>query len=150
MRLCNVLLFVLSTLFTTQPTAAAEAAEEVCPRPPMGGVVTEPESVRSLHGALNLEFRFRSYLDLYGLTRYCYLYDDRVQAPTVPVHPGDELVLKLKNELPATDIAHPSHDHDSTSACGSSGKMTPDSTNLHFHGMTIPPKCHQDETLRTC
>lgn len=27
--------------------------------------------------------------------------------------------------------------------------MTPASSNLHFHGLAVPPVCHQDETLRT-
>ena len=27
--------------------------------------------------------------------------------------------------------------------------MTPISTNLHFHGLTIPPVCHQDDVLKT-
>ena len=27
--------------------------------------------------------------------------------------------------------------------------MSPSSTNLHFHGLDLPPTCHQDETLRT-
>jgi FtsP/CotA-like multicopper oxidase with cupredoxin domain len=27
--------------------------------------------------------------------------------------------------------------------------MTPVSTNLHFHGLTIPPVCHQDDVLKT-
>jgi len=27
--------------------------------------------------------------------------------------------------------------------------MTADSTNLHFHGLSIPPGCHQDESLNT-
>ena len=27
--------------------------------------------------------------------------------------------------------------------------MTADSTNLHFHGLSIPPTCHQDESLNT-
>ncbi len=151
MRFCSTHLFFLLAFFYLHPTAKAEAETEICPRPPMGGVVNEPESLGSLHGALNLEFRFRSFLDVYGLTRYCYLYTDRVQAPTLRVHPGDELVLKLKNELPSADTppGPVSHVHDSARSCGSSGRMTPDSTNLHFHGMTIPPKCHQDETLRT-
>ncbi|HXY95397.1 MAG TPA: multicopper oxidase domain-containing protein, partial [Steroidobacteraceae bacterium] len=30
-----------------------------------------------------------------------------------------------------------------------SGAMTPVSTNLHFHGLTVPPVCHQDDVLRT-
>ena len=27
--------------------------------------------------------------------------------------------------------------------------MTLASTNLHFHGLTVPPVCHQDEVLKT-
>jgi hypothetical protein len=27
--------------------------------------------------------------------------------------------------------------------------MTPVSTNLHFHGLTVPPVCHQDDALKT-
>jgi FtsP/CotA-like multicopper oxidase with cupredoxin domain len=27
--------------------------------------------------------------------------------------------------------------------------MTPISTNLHFHGMTVPPVCHQDDVIQT-
>jgi len=29
------------------------------------------------------------------------------------------------------------------------GTMTVASTNLHFHGLGVPPVCHQDETLKT-
>jgi FtsP/CotA-like multicopper oxidase with cupredoxin domain len=29
------------------------------------------------------------------------------------------------------------------------GTMTAASTNLHFHGLALPPVCHQDETLKT-
>ena len=36
------------------------------------------------------------------------------------------------------------------SACfGGTSKMSASSTNLHFHGLAIPPKCHQDETVTT-
>jgi FtsP/CotA-like multicopper oxidase with cupredoxin domain len=31
----------------------------------------------------------------------------------------------------------------------SGGQMAPLATNLHFHGLEIPPVCHQDETLKT-
>ena len=27
--------------------------------------------------------------------------------------------------------------------------MNPASTNLHFHGLEIPPSCHQDEVIHT-
>ena len=29
------------------------------------------------------------------------------------------------------------------------GQMTATSTNLHFHGLTIPAACHKDEVLTT-
>jgi len=30
-----------------------------------------------------------------------------------------------------------------------SGLMSPTSTNLHFHGLTIPPVCHEDDVFKT-
>jgi FtsP/CotA-like multicopper oxidase with cupredoxin domain len=33
-------------------------------------------------------------------------------------------------------------------ACGN-GAMTAVSTNLHFHGLTVPPLCHEDDVIRT-
>ena len=30
-----------------------------------------------------------------------------------------------------------------------SAKMTPDSTNLHFHGLSVPAECHEDDVLHT-
>ncbi len=38
--------------------------------------------------------------------------------------------------------------HDHSDACVS-GVMSATSTNLHFHGLTVPAKCHEDEVLRT-
>src|SRR5262249_44105632 len=29
------------------------------------------------------------------------------------------------------------------------GTMTASSTNIHFHGLNVPPKCHQDEVIFT-
>jgi len=33
--------------------------------------------------------------------------------------------------------------------CGDSGKMMLSSTNVHFHGLNVPPTCHQDDVLTT-
>ena len=33
--------------------------------------------------------------------------------------------------------------------CGDGGQMTLQSTNLHFHGLNVPPTCHQDDVLDT-
>ena len=93
-----------------------------------------------------------------GTLRYCYVLPDGAQSPTLRLRPGDLLVLHLKNELldfesapgAAADAAR--HRHHGSSALGdpcSSGLMSLTSTNLHFHGMTIPSVCHQDEVLKT-
>jgi FtsP/CotA-like multicopper oxidase with cupredoxin domain len=33
--------------------------------------------------------------------------------------------------------------------CGDGGDMTIDATNVHYHGMNISPKCHQDDVINT-
>ncbi len=33
--------------------------------------------------------------------------------------------------------------------CGDTGAMTVDSTNVHFHGLNVPPVCHQDDVINT-
>ena len=85
--------------------------------------------------------------------RYCYQYKDGSQAPTLRLHPGDWLVLRLSNDLkpPAGSAAH---DHSAMSMptaanrCGD-GTMGPWATNLHFHGLTLPPVCHAGRRART-
>jgi FtsP/CotA-like multicopper oxidase with cupredoxin domain len=95
-----------------------------------------------------------------GTTRYCYLLSDGSVAPTLRLHPGDLLILHLKNDLVDSEDpaqAQPSahnheHDHGHAAKAGdpcSSGVMSAISTNLHFHGLTVPPVCHQDDVLKT-
>ncbi len=72
------------------------------------------------------------------------------------MRPGDELILRLRNELPADgklasagDPPWPhAHTMDIQGTCGG-GKLFAASTNLHFHGMHISPGCHQDDVLST-
>src|SRR6185437_4295513 len=48
--------------------------------------------------------------------------------------------------------SHSAHLHEGPRVAGdpcTSATMTATATNLHFHGLTIPPVCHQDEVLRT-
>ena len=127
------------------------------------GAVPEPEDLRSNNGVLRVDFSFRNIPDGHGGMRYCYLYKDGSQAPNLRVAPGDWLVLRLKNDLEppassaggdssATPGTHAMHMAASASAGGSDscagGAMGPWSTNLHFHGMTVPAKCHQDDVLK--
>lgn len=91
---------------------------------------------------------------------YCYLYKDGSEAPTLRVHPGDWLILSLTNRLRDLSAAHSRQPAQGVKAprmqlmpmpsgsCGG-GMMDGFATNLHFHGLTVPPLCHQDDVLRT-
>jgi FtsP/CotA-like multicopper oxidase with cupredoxin domain len=136
------------------PSALGQpAAPKVCPRPPAGSVVPEPEDLRSKNGVLEVDVTYRNHVDANGQMLYCYQYKDGSQAPTLRLHPGDWLVLRLRNDLkpPAGSAAH---DHSAMSMptaanrCGD-GTMGPWATNLHFHGLTLPPVCHEDDVLNT-
>jgi len=115
----------------------------------VGGQVPEPPEIRSANGHLRVELAYRRVVDSDGLTRYCYIDNEGRQSPTLRVKPGDQVTLTLRNELPASD-GHAAHAM-SISANGicAGGPMTAASTNLHFHGIEIPPVCHQDDTLKT-
>jgi FtsP/CotA-like multicopper oxidase with cupredoxin domain len=134
------------------PTVSLVFAADVCPRPAIGSVVPTPAALYSASGKLSVDFHFRSAIDIYGLPVYCYIENDGTQAPTLRVNPSDELVLTLKNELTPESSAPKGHVHSaaaSTPQACSGGAMTKSSTNLHFHGLNIPPKCHQDEVIHT-
>ena len=123
---------------------------------PAGRTVADPPDLRSQDGLLNVDLAIHNHREADGSIRYCYTLADGTQAPTLRLHPGDQLVLRLTNAL--TDVgAKPA------AGCGpmcrvmsgankspcSGGAMTALTTNLHFHGMTVPSVCHQDEVLKT-
>jgi FtsP/CotA-like multicopper oxidase with cupredoxin domain len=125
----------------------------VCPRPPAGSEVPEPENLRSQNGTLAVDITYRNFLD-HGEVRYCYSYHNGRQAPTLRVNPGDWLILRLRNDLhplPQPSVATATHMHSTPVApapCGG-GAMDELATNLHFHGLTVPPVCHQDDAVGT-
>ena len=137
-------------------------------RPGTGSLVGEPENLYSAHGVLNVELRYRTSVDADGRTHYCYVSPDGGEAPTLRVKPGDLLILRLKNEEPPADEHgrghggdghdghHGPHDHhahehpDAPPGTGcTKGGMTALATNLHFHGMSVPATCHQDDVMST-
>jgi FtsP/CotA-like multicopper oxidase with cupredoxin domain len=126
--------------------AAAEAQGDLCPRPEPGSAVPEPQDLRSHNGVLKVELTERSSVQADGSRRYCYVTPDGGQSPTLRLHPGDELILYLKNEL--TDPKSMPSPSRSIDACNS-GVMNATATNLHFHGLSVPPLCHQDDVLKT-
>jgi len=101
---------------------------------------------------VHLHLRFQQTLVSEGPPRYCYVTDEGFDSPTLRVHPGDELIIHLHNDL-APSAGNPVIKHEMNSMtrqddCTGS-TMDLSTTNLHFHGMTIPPVCHQDEVIRT-
>jgi FtsP/CotA-like multicopper oxidase with cupredoxin domain len=141
--------------------SAGTRAKDVCPRPAAGSEISEPEDLRSVNGVLRVTFSYRNFRGANGQMRYCYLYKDGSQAPNLRLHLGDWLILTLKNDLKAFPNApwgSAGAKNTGTSMSMSSmpvpdpcaaGEMTPLSTNLHFHGLSVPPVCRQDDVLRT-
>ena len=129
-------------------------AESVCPRPEPGSTVEEPKDLRSRNGVLEAQLTANNSAQANGAIRYCYTDGAGHESPNLRVHPGDLVILHLKNAL--TDLGHANtaamgmhmHAHASPNPC-TSGIMSAVSTNLHFHGLTIPPVCHQDDVLKT-
>jgi FtsP/CotA-like multicopper oxidase with cupredoxin domain len=134
-----------------------------CQRPEPGSTVAEPPELRSHDGVLELDLTIRNQRQPDGSTRYCYLTPDGQVSPTLRLKPGDLLILHFKNRLtdPGSAVAGAAHGHDEIlpegPICSSQrrpdpcagGAMTSTSANLHFHGLTVPPLCHQDDVLKT-
>jgi FtsP/CotA-like multicopper oxidase with cupredoxin domain len=121
--------------------------------------VSNPLDIYSTDGVLTANFTFRSQLAAY--LEECYIYQASagpVEAPTLRLNPGDQLVLNLTNRLsylppppPARSpaMAAMANMPGMTNNPCSGGTMSATSTNIHFHGLNIPPVCHQDEIITT-
>ncbi len=155
-RLFTVLYFAWVGSVGASGAIGKTPAPESCPaRPVIGASIPEPEDLKSVNGVLSVDLTMRDSLLPDGAARYCYRTADGHEAPTLRVHPGDWVVLRLSNRLTLPDAGAgggTAHRH-AGAAAGSDpcdrGAMTPTSTNLHFHGLTLPPLCHQDEVLKT-
>ncbi len=148
----------LALLFNFCSTAALaqKPPAETCARPAAGSTIAEPENLRSQNGILKVELSYRNYLAADGHMRYCYVSKDGSEAPTLRLNPGDLLVLSLTNDLAlpregATKVTNPAAmamPMVVPEACASK-QMTAASTNLHFHGLSVPSACHEDDVLKT-
>ncbi len=153
-------LFVIVCAFLS-----ASAQLPNCPlRPAPGTVVLDALNISSQNGVLSLALTMRNAADSAGFTHYCLDYataSGDVEAPTLRLNPGDTLTLDLTNQLKVGVPANASlkypmsrmeHEHGvdspTTSPCQST-VMNFNTTNLHFHGLNIPPVCHQDDVINT-
>jgi FtsP/CotA-like multicopper oxidase with cupredoxin domain len=139
-----------------------------CSRPEPGSAVPQPQDLRSRDGVLQLDLTLYNQKQPDGSTRDCYVTPDGTPSPTLRLTPGDLLILRFKNNLidfgsadaaaaHARDLAHDQVTPFPGPLCLSkkradpctSGAMTAVSANIHFHGLTVPPVCHQDDVLHT-
>src|SRR5579872_1461206 len=124
------------------------------PRPDPGSVVKDALSLNSVNGVLNAEFTMRHSVDTGGFNHYCYNYENgktEVEAPTLRLNQGDRLVLDVKDRIESDDDSSgmAGMDMSGMPTCGDTGAPTLSSTNVHFHGLNVPPVCHQDDVLTT-
>jgi FtsP/CotA-like multicopper oxidase with cupredoxin domain len=135
-----------------------------CPvRPAPGTLVENPLTLASKNGLLQVDLSLRNASDQYGFMHYCYDYPANntsgkfTEAPTLRVYPGDDLVINLASHITAPSVGHPNamapmEPMNAPAIPGTDctgGIITDTDTNLHFHGMSIPPVCHEDDVLST-
>ncbi len=143
--------YLLAVFLCTAPLI--EMAAQCPARPTRGTVVQDPFMVSSQSGVLTAAMDIGYSVDTAGYTHYCYQYNSssgRVEAPTFSLNPGDQFNLAIKDNIPANDsftmsMPHSPNDH----VCGDPGTPILSSTNVHFHGLNVPPTCHQDDVIST-
>jgi len=145
-------------------TASAQVGN--CPaRPDPGDTIVNPLDLYSQSGALTLELDLNDGVDSAGYTHDCFNYTDAsgnvTEAPTLRLNPSDTLNLALGNYLePVTPKPklkkQPMHmgpmkmlSKSPMDVGCSGGTITEYSTNMHFHGLNVPPVCHQDDVINT-
>jgi FtsP/CotA-like multicopper oxidase with cupredoxin domain len=126
-----------------------------CARPRSGAVVQPPPDVYSVNGRLTVALTYDTAADSTGETLYCFQTADGSEAPTLHVFPGDTIDITLTDRVPeppgGTVAAGRAPMEMATNASTVCGATTMDTTsvNMHFHGMNVAPRCHEDEVIHT-
>jgi len=140
---------------------ALSAAAQCPSRPAAGTPISNPLDLYSQNGVLSLNLSLQSDIGPTGFTRYCYVYLNNgvpVEAPTLRLNPGDRLDINFSNDITVTGRAPKSrHAPIAPMKMGETGTANPclggmvtsTTTNIHFHGLNVPPLCHQDEVIKT-
>jgi FtsP/CotA-like multicopper oxidase with cupredoxin domain len=117
-----------------------------CARFAPGSVVLPPPDISSQDGAINVQFNYFTRVDRDGRSLFCFQTPDGLEAPTLRLNPGDTLNILAANAVPpGTPVEQVSN---STNQCGDL-EMYTSSLNIHYHGTTTSPKCHQDQVIHT-
>ena len=147
-------MWLLTILMCGVPFVKLAAASDCPDRPVSGSIVNDPYSISSTNGILAADLTLAHSVDKAGYTHYCYKYNAAgqiIEAPTLRLSPGDTLHLDVANRIKDNgDAKMAMHMENPTGqTCGDGGDATLDSTNVHFHGLNIPPVCHQDDVINT-
>lgn len=131
-------------------------ADAQCPsRPQPNTVVQDALNLYSQNGVLNADMTLGYSVDTNGYSHYCYKYKTatgEAEAPTLRMNPGDTLQLHITDGIVGdgpTSKGGMKMTPSGSPTCGDTGTPTISSTNVHFHGMNVPPVCHQDDVLTT-
>jgi hypothetical protein len=120
------------------------AADQICMRYAPGSTVSDPPLLQSQNGVLEVTMGFYTVTDSQGLVRYCYVTNTGLEAPTLIVNPGDNLIIHFQNDMLAPSATSASHNmasmkmtlsnDDGTTSTSSAcdGKMGANVTNIHF------------------
>jgi FtsP/CotA-like multicopper oxidase with cupredoxin domain len=159
---------ILTLWFGMLAIVAVSAAAQVpvCPpRPAAGTLVQNPLDLYSENGVLQVNMTLQNSYGSDGFEHYCYVYlyqGQQVEAPTLRLNPGDQLELTLTNNINAPYgppderqlrmdmpmFQPPPPGGGSDNDCNG-GQILPSTTNIHFHGLNVPPICHQDNVIYT-
>ncbi len=115
--LSNVLMLTMSVVTlalasahagdSSAPDAASLAVPPVdnpCPRLAAGSALHNPPALVSRHGVLMARFSYQTTTDEDGRTLFCFMTPDGAENPTLRVHPGDNLIIKVTNNTPAAPV----------------------------------------------
>lgn len=95
-----------------------------------GADLIDPPEIRAVHGVLATTFVVApATVTVAGRTFTANVYDGRYIPPVLRVAPGDTVRLRLVNRTDSADV----------------GLHAPEATNLHYHGLALPPGLPADD-----
>ncbi|MBV8887995.1 MAG: multicopper oxidase domain-containing protein [Chroococcidiopsidaceae cyanobacterium CP_BM_RX_35] len=128
----------------TQTQTPAFVTNQFCTRPAAGSVVINPPEIWNPDASNPANFTILNIVP----GQNCYLANGSMEAPTLRLSPGKkDFVLRLTNRLSGQSL--PVSEETLCDREYSGGMAPPNSTNLHYHGLNVSPKCHQDEVVKT-
>ena len=90
---------VATTAFIAAQVCGFAQSSSACPRFPAGSTITQPQDLFSENGVLQVNFTYQTTVDQNGNTLFCFMTDSGAESPTLHVHPGDRLLITLKNNV---------------------------------------------------